>query len=153
MYDNCYWLRWTIQLLEEVQPVGFSILTSTSSSSVYRLCYYASRYFLYYKLYGISLVNLFLMTSTWLIILMSISRYIVVAYPLHARSGLSTSTTRAAILLVCNSIKASKIKIWSQCHTRRRMGGLGGCYLRATHNHMLHTQSLLATLTTWEAIL
>ncbi len=30
----CYWLRWTIQLLEEVRPVGFRMVTS---SSVYRL--------------------------------------------------------------------------------------------------------------------
>ncbi len=27
---HCYWLRWTIQLLEEVQPVGFRMATSNS---------------------------------------------------------------------------------------------------------------------------
>ena len=33
---HCYWLRWKIQLLEEVQHVGFCMATSTS---VYRLCH------------------------------------------------------------------------------------------------------------------
>ncbi len=33
---HCYWLRWTIQLLEEVRPVGFRMATS---NSVDRLCH------------------------------------------------------------------------------------------------------------------
>ena len=57
-------------------------------------------FFLYYKLYGIGLVNLFLMISTWLIVTMSINRYIVVVYPLHARSTLSTFRTVLIIILV-----------------------------------------------------
>ena len=56
--------------------------------------------FLYYKLYGIGLVNLFLMISTWLIVTMSINRYIVVVNPLHARSTLSTFRTVLIIILV-----------------------------------------------------
>lgn len=55
---------------------------------------------LYYKLYGIAFVNLFLMISTWLIVAMSINRYIVVVYPLHARSTLSTFRTGLVIVLV-----------------------------------------------------
>lgn len=51
------------------------------------------QYVLYYKLYGIAMVNLFLMVSTWLIVTMSINRYIVVVNPLHARSTLSTFRT------------------------------------------------------------
>ena len=58
------------------------------------------QYILYYKLYGIGLVNLFLMISTWLIVTMSINRYIVVVYPLHARSTLSTFRTVLVIILV-----------------------------------------------------
>ena len=57
-------------------------------------------YRIYYKIYGISLVNLFLMTSTWLIVTMSVSRYLVVVYPLHARSRLTTFRTLVAIVLV-----------------------------------------------------
>ena len=58
------------------------------------------RYQLYYKLYGLAVVNLFLMVSTWLIVTMSINRYIVVVYPLHARSTLSTFRTTLIIILV-----------------------------------------------------
>ena len=60
----------------------------------------AHQYILYYKLHGLGLVNLFLMISTWLIVTMSISRYIVVVYPLHARSTLSTFHTAVTIVLV-----------------------------------------------------
>ena len=58
------------------------------------------QYILYYRLYGIGLLNLFLMISTWLIVTMSINRYIVVVYPLHARSTLSTFRTVLIIVLV-----------------------------------------------------
>lgn len=58
------------------------------------------QYVLIYKLHGIALVNLFLMVSTWLIVTMSINRYIVVVYPLHARSTLSTFRTTVSIILV-----------------------------------------------------
>ena len=60
----------------------------------------SKRYQLYYQLYGLAFVNLFLMVSTWLIVTMSINRYIVVVYPLHARSTLSTSRTAIVIILV-----------------------------------------------------
>ena len=61
-------------------------------------------YRIYYKLYGISLVNLFLITSTWLIVTMSVSRYLVVVYPLHARLRLTTFRTLVAIVLVFHDI-------------------------------------------------
>ena len=57
-------------------------------------------YRIYYKLYGNSLINLFLMTSTWLIVTMSVSRYLVVVYPLHARSRLTTFRTLVTIIIV-----------------------------------------------------
>ena len=65
------------------------------------------KYILYYKLYGVGLVNLFLMISTWLIVTMSIGRYIVVVYPLHARSTLSTFRTVVTIVLVFSCIHQS----------------------------------------------
>ncbi len=61
---------------------------------------YSKGYVLYYKLYGISVVNLCLMVSTWLIVTMSINRYIVVVYPLHARSVLSAFRTAFTIIAV-----------------------------------------------------
>ncbi len=61
---------------------------------------YSKGYVLYYKLYGITVVNLCVMVSTWLIVTMSINRYIVVVYPLHARSVLSAFRTAFTIIAV-----------------------------------------------------
>ena len=55
---------------------------------------------LYYKIYGIALINLFLMISTWLIVVMAVNRYIVVVYPLQARQTLGTVRTFVTIILV-----------------------------------------------------
>ncbi len=60
----------------------------------------AEAYHLYYKLYGVALINLFLMISTWLIVYMAINRYIVVVYPFQARWTLGTKKTIFSILLV-----------------------------------------------------
>lgn len=55
---------------------------------------------LYYKIYGIALINLFLMISTWLIVVMAANRYIVVVYPLQARQVLGTARTIVTIMMV-----------------------------------------------------
>ena len=55
---------------------------------------------LYYRVYGVGLINLFLMSSTWLIVSMAISRYIVVVYPIHARFTLAAVKTIVIIILV-----------------------------------------------------
>lgn len=39
----------------------------------------------YYRIYGVSSINLFLMTSTWLIVLLAVERYIVLYIPLRAK--------------------------------------------------------------------
>ncbi len=57
-------------------------------------------YILIYKLYGIPCINLFLMVSTWLIVVMSINRYLVIVYPLHVRFMLSANHTAIIILSV-----------------------------------------------------
>ena len=70
--------------------VNVNTLTSTSHG-VYQL---------YYRLYGVGLINLFLMTSTWLIVYMAISRYIVVVYPFQARWTLGYKKAMLAIAFV-----------------------------------------------------
>lgn len=45
---------------------------------------------LYYKLYGSSIVNLFLTSSTWLITAMAMNRYLVVVFPFRARQFMGT---------------------------------------------------------------
>ncbi len=53
---------------------------------------------MYYKLYGFAAINLFLMISTWLIVVMAIKRYIVVTYPLHAREKFTMRRVLSSII-------------------------------------------------------
>ena len=57
-------------------------------------------YQLYYRLYGVGLINLFMMNSTWLIVYMAIGRFIVVAFPFHARRALGTVRCVVTIVMV-----------------------------------------------------
>lgn len=59
-----------------------------------------SLYKLYYRLYGIGAINTFLMTSTWLVVYMAVSRLIVVVFPFQARNFLSTRRALLVILLI-----------------------------------------------------
>ncbi len=55
---------------------------------------------LYYRLYGVGLINLFMMNSTWLIVYMAVGRFIVVTYPFHARRALGTVKCVVTIIMV-----------------------------------------------------
>ena len=57
-------------------------------------------YALYYRVYGIAAINLFLMISTWLVVTISVQRFMVVVYPFQARHLLSGCNTVLSILLV-----------------------------------------------------
>ncbi|KAK2140139.1 hypothetical protein LSH36_1466g00004 [Paralvinella palmiformis] len=52
---------------------------------------------LYYKVYGISLINLLLMSSTWLIVALAVERYTVLYYPLRAKVVLSLRRSKLII--------------------------------------------------------
>ena len=55
---------------------------------------------LYYKVYGVSCINLFLMTSTWLIVALAVERYIVLYYPLKAKGLLSLKRTKVILVFI-----------------------------------------------------
>lgn len=55
-------------------------------------------YVLYYRLYGIACINLFLMVSTWLIVVLAMERYVVLFYPLRAKNLLGVARTRLLLL-------------------------------------------------------
>ncbi|ELT95544.1 hypothetical protein CAPTEDRAFT_196564 [Capitella teleta] len=57
-------------------------------------------YLLYYRLYGISAINLFLMTSAWLIVELALERYIVLYFPLRAKCVLGIRRTKAVIVSI-----------------------------------------------------
>jgi len=54
----------------------------------------------YYSAYRESTVNMFALSSTWLTVVMAVSRYVVVCRPLHARGYISLHRTRCALLAV-----------------------------------------------------
>ena len=55
-------------------------------------------FIIFYKIYGSALLNMFLMSGTWLITSMAINRYIVVVYPFRARQVLGTRRTLLTIM-------------------------------------------------------
>jgi len=55
---------------------------------------------LYLDVYREPVLNVFLLSSTWLTVVMAIERYVAVCRPLHARSFISLTGTRVAIATV-----------------------------------------------------
>ena len=55
---------------------------------------------LYYKVYGVALINLFMMISMWQVVSMALHRYMIVVYPLQARMMLSKRHTYTSITTV-----------------------------------------------------
>jgi len=57
-----------------------------------RLVYVSLSFQLLYKAYGTAIINNFILTSTWLTVAMSFSRYLAVCYPLSSYHNLPLST-------------------------------------------------------------
>ena len=57
-------------------------------------------FILYYKVYGVALINLFMMVSMWQVVSMAVHRYMIVVYPLQARIMLSKKKTIMSIAIV-----------------------------------------------------
>ena len=55
---------------------------------------------LYVRVYSISVINMFFMISTWLVVAMAISRYIAVCHPLRARETISVTKTRLTTVVI-----------------------------------------------------
>lgn len=54
----------------------------------------------YFNTYQEPLINIFLLSSTWLTVVMALGRYVAICRPLHARGFINLRATRAAIALV-----------------------------------------------------
>ena len=55
---------------------------------------------LYYRVYNEPLLNIFLLSSTWLVVIMASARYLAICRPLHARGYINLKGTALAIFLV-----------------------------------------------------
>ena len=54
-----------------------------------------------YKLYGVASINLLQMTSTWIVIIIAINRWIVVTFPFQAKAWIDRRLTIISIIGVC----------------------------------------------------
>lgn len=54
----------------------------------------------YYGCYCAAIINIFIMTSTWLTVVMSTERYLAICHPLKSRNLISLHRTRAVIVVV-----------------------------------------------------
>ena len=52
----------------------------------------------YFKVYKESLINIFVLSSTWLTVVMAVGRYLAICWPLHARGFISLHGTCVAIV-------------------------------------------------------
>ena len=59
-----------------------------------------SLFLFYYKSYQPPLINIFMVSSTWLVVVMAGARYLAICWPLHARSYINLKATFVSILLV-----------------------------------------------------
>ena len=64
------------------------------------------RYAIYYRIYGIALINLFLMTGTALITVTAYMRYIAVTSPLSARNSKTLRNSHVTVAVVCSACLA-----------------------------------------------
>ena len=60
----------------------------------------ASIFKLIYRIYGVACINVFMMSSTWIVMFMSVSRYLGVVYPLKAKSSICTQKMPIIVLFV-----------------------------------------------------
>ena len=55
---------------------------------------------LMYTVYGVGIINTFIMTSTWLTVYMALSRYLAIVYPLLARRMLGSKFTNLSLTVI-----------------------------------------------------
>lgn len=55
---------------------------------------------LIYHLYSNAVINIFIMSSTWLTVAMATSRYLAICHPLHARDIIGMTFAKASIIIV-----------------------------------------------------
>lgn len=109
------------------------------------------RFGLYYKVYGVPAINTLLMTSTWLIVMLAVDRYIVLFYPLKAKCILGLRRTKFIIFFIFLAAGACSIpfvlhltvqkcegfiderifyEIWPRWDTSKRIVQAQGIYMR-----------------------
>ena len=78
---------------------------------------------LFYKVYGVTAINMFMTISTWMVVMLAVERYIVLFYPLKAKCILGLRRTKLIIMSIY--LTAATVMLPSYLHlTVRRCQGL-----------------------------
>ena len=87
-----------------VSDLVFCLVAFPMAFQPVQLLFTSPSFMVYYKLHHHALLNIFLMTSTWLTVLMAVGRYLAICYPFHARVLIELRTTKViicAIFMIC----------------------------------------------------
>jgi hypothetical protein len=87
---------------------------------------------LYFDAYREPVLNVFLLSSTWLTVVMAVERYVAVCRPLHARGFISLTGTRVAIAAVfASSLAVNAPRFWHYVAAAKPCSAMVSQHLRA----------------------
>ena len=83
-----------------VSDLVFCIAAFPMAFQRVQLLYTELNFMVYYKFHHHAILNMLLMTSTWLTVLMAVGRYLAICHPLYARVLIELKSTKIIICLI-----------------------------------------------------
>ena len=80
-------------------------------------------FMLYYSVYCAAIINIFIMTSTWLTVSMATERYLAICHPLRSRNFISLQRTKVAIVMVYLLSTVFNLPVFLRYHIKHNKCG------------------------------